>query len=175
MAEPESRDLGGRDQDLDHRAEDGLEDGQREPGAGLAEGAGGEGEAGQQGDVGQGRVAVEHLDEEPVDNGRWGRRGNVSHHEWPAWRQAWWMKSQPSLAARSCLRVLRVVEIRRCIAGPPVPWWVRKILLCTGVPLFSRDEAAWGYRCLNAIRHMAKKKSPAGADQPRPSKALRAA
>ena len=31
MAEPESRDLGGRDQDLDHRAEDGLEDGQREP------------------------------------------------------------------------------------------------------------------------------------------------
>src|SRR5271166_3555915 len=76
-----------------------------------------------------------------------------SHHEWPAWRQAWWMKSQPSLAARSCLRVLRVVEIRRCIAGPPVPWWVRKILLCTGVPLFSRDEAAWGYRCLNAIRH----------------------
>src|SRR5271157_249698 len=74
-----------------------------------------------------------------------------SHHEWPAWRQAWWMKSQPSLAARSCLRVLRVVEIRRCIAGPPVPWWVRKMLLCTGVPLFSRDEAAWGYRCLNDI------------------------
>src|SRR5271166_5296146 len=76
-----------------------------------------------------------------------------SHHEWPAWRQAWWMKSQPSLAARSCLRVLRVVEIRRCIAGPPVPWWVRKMLLCTGVPLFSRDEDAWGYRCLNDIRN----------------------
>ena len=82
-----------------------------------------------------------------------GVKRQLSHHEWPAWRQAWWMKSQPSLAARSCLRVLRVVEIRRCIAGPPGPWWVRKIPLCTGVPLFSRDEAAWGYRCLNAIRH----------------------
>src|SRR5208337_1650780 len=81
-----------------------------------------------------------------------GVKRQLSHHEWPAWRQAWWMKSQPSLAARSCLRVLRVVEIRRCIAGPPGPWWVRKIPLCTGVPLFSRDEAAWGYRCLNAIR-----------------------
>src|SRR5271157_4518702 len=80
-----------------------------------------------------------------------GVKRQLSHHEWPAWRQAWWMKSQPSLAARSCLRVLRVVEIRRCIAGPPGPWWVRKIPLCTGVPLFSRDEAAWGYRCLNAI------------------------
>ena len=78
MAEPESRDLGGRDQDLDHRAEDGLEDGQREPGAGLAEGAGGEGAAGQQGDVGQGRVAVENLDEEPVDNGRWGQEATVA-------------------------------------------------------------------------------------------------
>ena len=52
-------------------------------------------------------------------------------------------------ARRSALSVL---EIRRCIAGPPGPWWVRKIPLCTGVPLFSRDEAAWGYRCLNAIR-----------------------
>src|SRR5208337_4890681 len=83
-----------------------------------------------------------------------GVKRQLSHHEWPAWRQAWWMKSQPSLAARSCLRVLRVVEIRRCIAGPPGPWWVRKIPLCTGVPLFSRDEAAWGYRCLNAIRVM---------------------
>src|SRR5208337_1271183 len=83
-----------------------------------------------------------------------GVKRQLSHHEWPAWRQAWWMKSQPSLAARSCLRVLRVVEIRRCIAGPPGPWWVRKIPLCTGVPLFSRDEAAWGYRCLNAIRIM---------------------
>src|SRR5208337_111694 len=81
-----------------------------------------------------------------------GVKRQLSHHEWPAWRQAWWMKSQPSLAARSCLRVLRVVEIRRCIAGPPGPWWVRKIPLCTGVPLFSRDEAAWGYRCLNAIQ-----------------------
>src|SRR5271157_6638126 len=80
-----------------------------------------------------------------------GVKRQLSHQEWPAWRQAWWMKSQPSLAARSCLRVLRVVEIRRCIAGPPGPWWVRKIPLCTGVPLFSRDEAAWGYRCLNAI------------------------
>ena len=81
-----------------------------------------------------------------------GVKRRLSHHEWPAWRQAWWMKSQPSLAARSCLRVLRVVEIRRCIAGPPGPWSVRKIPLCTGVPLFSRDEAAWGYRCLNAIQ-----------------------
>src|SRR5208283_3068769 len=59
-------------------AEDGLEDGQREPGAGLAEGAGGEGAAGQQGDVGQGRVAVEHLDEEPVDNGRWSQEATVA-------------------------------------------------------------------------------------------------
>ena len=58
--------------------EDGLEDGRREPGAGLAEGAGGEGAAGQQGDVGQGRVAVENLDEEPVDNGRWGQEATVA-------------------------------------------------------------------------------------------------
>ena len=52
--------------------------GKREPGAGLAEGAGGEGKAGQQGDVGQGRVAVENLDEEPVDNGRWGQEATVA-------------------------------------------------------------------------------------------------
>src|SRR5208337_4409563 len=97
------------------------------------EGAGGEGAAGQQGDVGQGRVAVENLDEEPVDNGRWGQEATVAPRV-------------ACLAARSCLRVLRVVEIRRCIAGPPGPWWVRKIPLCTGVPLFSRDETAWGYR-----------------------------
>src|SRR5208337_5459699 len=34
--------------------------------------------AGQQGDVGQGRVAVENLDEEPVDNGRWGQEATVA-------------------------------------------------------------------------------------------------
>src|SRR5271165_1368493 len=151
MAEPESRDLGGRDQDLDHRAEDGLEDGQREPGAGLAEGAGGEGAAGQQGDVGQGRVAVEHLDEEPVDNGRWGQEATVA----------------PRVA---CLAAGVVDEVATELGGEvlpegveggrnpsmhrgaPGPRWGRKITMCTGVPLFPRDEAAWGYRCLNAIR-----------------------
>ena len=35
-------------------------------------------QAGQQGDVGQGRVAVENLDEEPVDNGRWGQEATVA-------------------------------------------------------------------------------------------------
>ena len=70
-----------------------------------------------------------------------------SHHEWPPWRQAWWMKSQPSLAARSCLRVLRVVEIRHD-RGASWTMVVRKIPWCTGVPLFSRDDAAWGYPVL---------------------------
>src|SRR5208337_5254725 len=51
-------------------AEDGLEDGQRESGAGQAEGAAGEGAASQQGDMCQGGVAVEDLNEEPVDDGR---------------------------------------------------------------------------------------------------------
>ena len=124
MAEPESRDLGGRDQDLDHRAEDSLEDGQRGPGAGLAEGqgAGGEGAAGQQGDVGQGRVAVENLDEEPVDNGRSGQEATVA-------------PQVASLAAGVVDEVATElggevlpegvggVGIRRCIAGPPGPWW----------------------------------------------------
>ncbi len=55
---------------LDQFAEDGLEDGQRESGAGLAEGTVGEGAASHQGDVGQGGVAVEDLNEEPVDDGR---------------------------------------------------------------------------------------------------------
>ena len=36
-------------------------------------------------------------------------------------RQAAGLASQLSRAARSCPRALRVVEIRRCIAGPPVP------------------------------------------------------
>ena len=54
--------------------------GRRPTGAGRGPGrsAGGEGAAGQQGDVGQGRVAVENLDEEPVDNGRWGQEATVA-------------------------------------------------------------------------------------------------
>ena len=70
MAAPSTHRLGGGDQCLDHFVEDGLEDGQRESGAGLAEGAGGEGAASQQGDMCQGGVAVEDLNEEPVDDGR---------------------------------------------------------------------------------------------------------
>ena len=53
------------------------EDGQGESGAGLAEGGGGEGAAGQQRDVGQGGVAVEDLDEEPVDDGRRGQEAAI--------------------------------------------------------------------------------------------------
>jgi hypothetical protein len=70
MAAPSTHRLGRGDQCLDHFAEDGSEDGQRESGAGLAEGAGGEGAASQQGDMCQGGVAVEDLNEEPVDDGR---------------------------------------------------------------------------------------------------------
>ena len=78
MAEPESGRLGGRDQDLDDLAEDRLEDGQWEPATGLAEGGGREGSAGHQGDVGQGGVAVEDLDEEPVDDGRRGQEATIA-------------------------------------------------------------------------------------------------
>ena len=73
MAAPAADRLGVGDQGLDHVAEQGLEDGQGEPATGLAEGGGGEGAAGQQRDVGQGGVAVEDLDEEPVDDGRRGQ------------------------------------------------------------------------------------------------------
>ena len=52
------------------------------------------------GDVGQGRVAVENLDEEPWIMAA-GVKRQLSHHEWPAWRQAWWMKTK-RVAARSC-------------------------------------------------------------------------
>ena len=41
----------------------------------------------------------------------------LSHQVCPAARQAARMKSVPSLAARSCLSALRVVEIRRCRSG----------------------------------------------------------
>src|SRR5581483_2517644 len=54
------------------------EDGQREPRTGQAEGGGGEGATGQERDVGQGGVAVEDLDEEPVDDGRRGQEGGVA-------------------------------------------------------------------------------------------------
>ena len=70
MSKPASHGLGIGDQGLDHLAEHGAEDGQGETGAGLAVGRGGEGPAGQQRDVGQGGVAVEDLDEEPVDDSR---------------------------------------------------------------------------------------------------------
>ena len=69
QAEPAAVGLGVGDQGLDHDAEQDAEDRQRQPGPGLAEGAVGEGAAGHQRDVGQGGVAVEDLDEEPVDGG----------------------------------------------------------------------------------------------------------
>ena len=50
-------------------AEHGLEDRQRQAGPGLAVGRGGERAAGQEGDVADGGVAVEDLDEEPVEDG----------------------------------------------------------------------------------------------------------
>src|SRR5262249_34915485 len=43
-----------------------------------AEGAGGEGAAGQERDMGQGGVAVEDLDEEPVDDGRRSQQAGVA-------------------------------------------------------------------------------------------------
>jgi hypothetical protein len=46
-----------------------VEDGQRQPGAGLAESRGGEGPADQAGQVGQGGVAVQDLGEKQVDDG----------------------------------------------------------------------------------------------------------
>jgi len=63
------------DERADHVAEQGLEDRQRESGAGQAEGGGGEGATSQEGDVGQRGVAVEDLDEEPVDDSRRGEQG----------------------------------------------------------------------------------------------------
>ena len=78
MAAPAADRLGVGDHGVDHGAEQGAEDGQGEPGPGLAEGAGGEGAAGQERDVGQGGVAVEDLDEEPMDNGRRGQEAGVA-------------------------------------------------------------------------------------------------
>src|SRR5262249_20595359 len=52
--------------------------GQGQPGAGHAEGGGAEGAAGQERDMGQGGVAVEDLDEEPVDDGRRGQQAGVA-------------------------------------------------------------------------------------------------
>jgi hypothetical protein len=73
MAAPAADGLGVGDHGSDHLAKDGLEDGQGEPGAGHAEGGVAEGPAGQERDMGQGGVAVEDLDEEPVDVGRRGQ------------------------------------------------------------------------------------------------------
>ena len=70
MAAPAADRRGVGDQRADHLAEQAAEDGQGEPGAGLAEGGGGEGAAGQERDVGQCGIAMEDLDEEPVDDGR---------------------------------------------------------------------------------------------------------
>ena len=88
MAEPESRDLGGRDQDLDHRAEDGLEDGQREPAR-----------AWQKALAVKARPASKETWVKAVlpwrtwMRNQWimaaGVKRQLSHHEWPAWRQAW--------------------------------------------------------------------------------------
>ena len=55
--------------------EHGAEDGQGQPGAGLAVGRLGEGAAGLEGDVREGRVAVEDLDDEPEDGREGGQPG----------------------------------------------------------------------------------------------------
>src|SRR6516225_7103655 len=78
MAAPAVDRLGVGDQRVDEVAEQGAEDSQGEPGPGLAEGAGGEGAAGQKRDMGQGGVAVEDLDEEPVNDRRRGQEAGVA-------------------------------------------------------------------------------------------------
>jgi hypothetical protein len=70
MAAPAADRLGVGDQRPGHVVQQGAEDGQGKSCAGLTEGGGGEGAAGQERDMGQGGVAVEDLDEEPVDDGR---------------------------------------------------------------------------------------------------------
>src|SRR5262249_43232819 len=78
MAAPAADRLGVGDQRVDEVAEPGAEDSQGEPGPGLAEGAGGEGAAGQERDMGQGGVAVEDRDEEPVEDGRRGQETGIA-------------------------------------------------------------------------------------------------
>src|SRR5262245_2438003 len=78
MAQPAAVHLGVGDDGLDQPAEDGAEDRQGEPSAGLTEGAGGKGAAGPQGDGGQGGVAVEELDEEPVEDGRRSQEAGIA-------------------------------------------------------------------------------------------------
>ena len=60
--------LGRGDEAADHEAEHGAEDSQGQPGAGLAVGRLGEGAAGLEGQMRQGRIAMEHLDDEPEDD-----------------------------------------------------------------------------------------------------------
>src|SRR5271167_3922553 len=74
MAAPSAHRLGVGEEGLGYAAEYGLEHGQGEPTTGLAKGGGGEGAAGQQRDVGQGGIAIENLDQEPVDDGRRGQQ-----------------------------------------------------------------------------------------------------
>ena len=90
MAEPESRDLGGRDQDLDHREKG--EHGRRPTGSRAR----------------AWRKAGVAVEERPASKETWvkavlpwrtwmrnqwimaaGVKRQLSHHEWPAWRQAW--------------------------------------------------------------------------------------
>lgn len=78
MATPAAGRLGVRDHGPNQVAKDGLEDGQGEPGASHAEGGVAEGTPGQERDVSQGGVAMENLDEEPVDGRDRGQQGRVA-------------------------------------------------------------------------------------------------
>jgi hypothetical protein len=75
MPAPAALDLGPGDEGADDASEHGAEDGQRQPGAGLAVGRLGEGAAGLERDVRQGRIAVEDLEDEPEEDGEWGQEG----------------------------------------------------------------------------------------------------
>jgi hypothetical protein len=69
VAAPDALRAGVRGEGLHLAAEHGLVDGQGQAGPSLAERGVGERAAGQERDVGQGGVAVQHLDDEPAEDG----------------------------------------------------------------------------------------------------------
>ena len=140
------------DQGVDDRAEHGPEDGQGEAGAGLAEGGSGEAAARHQRDMVQGGVAVEDLDEEPMDDG--GRRQKGRSAPGVSGGAAGGVDDVAAelggeVLSRSALRASR---IRRCMAVPPVLCEREKDTMVHGGAGYLKAKGRLGLHGLNAIQ-----------------------
>src|SRR5579863_2989415 len=83
---------------------------------------------------------------------------------WPAARQAARRKSVAKGSARSCRSRWRMVEIRRCIAGPPVPTVLGKKPMVHGGPGYLKSQCCLGLSLLTPFPFVPF--SPFGVEHP---------